>query len=645
MPNPIDTANFAQLIQDAQVLRTEIGDAVTGYYAWAQGTATGGPNGDGYYPLSVPGGPVVLVPCPAKLAAIAEAGGGSAPSSPLTAENIMSLPVLGASKGEEWLPVVAEDNSLRRMRPNMYAARKTADLDVLSGSEYAEWISCLSSTGLERKIAISALRKVVGEVIDPTQAPYNVIYDFKKAKPSYCTAGSNVVRTADAVFTQNDVGKFVNVGGGGPNGALIGYIGQVQDSRHVAIYTDTSFTTPVNATSSAQNEMVWGTDNTVGLQAAFDAAEVPSIYQTGRVVLIGGFALARSLRFGSIAIVGLGATACGFVALTMPNQSAPFFADKNNGRYSTLRPDAYTLKGFSVIGQRYTTLYSSFRRAVEVRGGGFNNFYRGAPYARIEEIDISESLWDGGMFNGAFAGQFNSIRSFQNSGCGLRMGFWDLNGMNWHTEANGLAGVLSYMPGANVSTVRSSFNGVGAGGHFTGGAYWPHQLGANWTECGFGNTITNLRMQESWGHNLCIASQDPLNYTSTGGQKNAIYLGTFDDTGDITPAGKASKTRLPGVRAMVYMAGTSVKDNNISFVTGAPQVLTTNYATNGYYDDGSTTNNNVSINTPGITNDPADWYAGAASDALATNRGPYGTGGSSISGRGNNVVINGQVAT
>lgn len=645
MVSPVDALAFGELVAEGQATLVQIGDAIDGYYGWAAGTATGGPNGDGYYPLPAPGAPgSILVPCPAKIATIAEEGG--APSTQLTAAAVNQLPAATTSDGQEWYPAVSPDGELRRYRPEMFASRKTADLDVLPGSEYAEWLSCLSSTGLERKLAVSALTRAVGEVIDPTKPPYNVRYDFQKAKPSYATAGSHIIQTGDPVFSASDVGKLVNVGGGSTGGALVGYIGQVQDSTHIAIYTDLTFTTPATATATATNEMVWGTDNTVGLQQAFNDAEVASIYNTGRVVLIGGMALASELRFGSIAIVGLGATACGFAALAKSGSQQPFFADKITGRYATLRPDAYTLKGLSFMGQRYTQFYNTFRRNIEVRGGAFAAFRRGAPYARIEEIDTFESLWDGGAFSGAFAGQFNNIRAYFNAQCGLRMGFWDLNGQNWHVEANGGAGVLSLMPGANVSTVRASYNGSGGGRIFTGGGYWPNQLGANWTECGFGNTVTNLRMQESWGHSLVIARQDPLNGASSAGSKNAFFLGTFDDTANIVPGHGGNNTRLPGVRAMVFISGNTAVNNTVDLVTGSGQVQPTNYATNAYWDEGEPSGNRVTLNTPGITNATSDWYAGNATvDTLATAPGPWGTSSSSsIGGRGNIVTINGQSA-
>lgn len=53
--------------------------------AWAAGSATGGANGDGRYPLPDGEGGTSLVPCPAKLAALAGAGGSGVVPSGVTA--------------------------------------------------------------------------------------------------------------------------------------------------------------------------------------------------------------------------------------------------------------------------------------------------------------------------------------------------------------------------------------------------------------------------------------------------------------------------------------------------------------------------------------------------------------------------------
>lgn len=628
----------AQMIAVVSLLNSLAGEQ----QEWSTGVANGGPLGDGRYPFTQPDGTVTLVPCVARI--LIDAGSGA-----LTQAGFAALLAGFAGDIDETVEIIATGKAgavPKRFSPYLITQRKTVDRDVLNGSEVAEWIDGVSSAGREVKIPFSTFQQQFGGVIDPSRPPYNVRYDYKKSKPIATTVGSNLITCGNAVFSSADLGKVAVVGNAGPDGALVGYIGQVVDTKNIRIFVDAAFTTPRNATQNrTSEEMIWGTDNTVGLQRAFDDAEPVDIYSPGGVVVIGGIAMARELRYGSIGIVGLADSACGFAVMPVANGQQPFFADKNTGRYGAgqFKPDGYTLKNLTFFGQRYTQHYSSFRRTIDIRGGDFGVFRRGAPYARIENIDVFESQWDGIATNGAFAGQFNNIRSMNNGQVGMRMGFWDLNGVNWHVEANGCAGVISTMPGANVSTVRASYNGADGGRTFVGGGYWPHEYGANWTECGFGNIITNLRMQESWGHSLCFSSTDPLNIGSGNGGKNAFFLGTFDDTANIVPGHAGSATRLPPVRAMAYFKGNTVVNNTIELSTGSGQVQPTNYATNGYWDEGNPTGNRVILNTPGITNDPAQWYDGGP--VSATARGPWGTSSSSsIGARGNVVTINGATA-
>lgn len=539
---------------------------------------------------------------------------------------------------------VVPGGEVKRFTTNLFASRRTVDRDVLGGSEFAEWIDCLTSTGIERKIAVDALTAAFGQVIDPSKPPFNVKYDAQKVKPISLTNGSNLVVSGEAAFSaERDIGKIAAISNGTAQGPLLGYIGQVVNANQVRLFTDLSFTTPANAGSTRANEeMIWGTDCTAGLQAAFDAAEPTNRFDIGRVVAIGGMAMATSLRFGSISIVGMATTGCGFMCLPLSTAgTSPFFADKNTGTYATFKPDAYTLKNLTIFGQRYTNFYSSFRNAFEIRGGGFNNFQRGAPYARVDGIDVHHGQWNNIVTSGAFAGQMNNIGSYFAAQCGIRTGFWDLNGQNWHSEGNGGAGILSVMPGANLSIVRSSYNGASAGSIFTAGSFWPHEMGANYTECGFGNTVTNLRTQESWGHNICFSGTDPLNAANGNGSKNAIFLSTLDDTGNIVPGKGGSATRLPSFRAMVFCKGNTVVRNTVDLTTGSPQVQATNYATNGYADMGDPSANQITLRTPGISNAQASWFAGNG----AVSPGPWGyASSSSIATRGNAVSVNGVLA-
>jgi hypothetical protein len=74
MPLDVDGMTLPQLVEAGASLVDKIDTAVTGYYAWSVGTPTGGPGGDGLYPLPVAGGGTVLVPCPAVLESYAARG-------------------------------------------------------------------------------------------------------------------------------------------------------------------------------------------------------------------------------------------------------------------------------------------------------------------------------------------------------------------------------------------------------------------------------------------------------------------------------------------------------------------------------------------------------------------------------------------
>ena len=181
-------------------------------------------------------------------------------------------------------------------------------------------------------------------------------------------------------------------------------------------------------------------------------------------------------------------------------------------------------------------------------------------------------------------------------------------------------------------------------------SYLPHEYGSNWTEAGYGNTISNLRMQESWCDSLCFTGVDPLQTSGNRGSKNAFFIGTFDDTGNMVPGQGRSTSGLPGVRAMVYAKGNTCIDNTVEFVTGSGQVKPRNYATNAYWDQGDPSGNHVNIRTPGITNAVDDWYpggvvSGSTTSTVATARGPWGTSSSSSLGaRANIITVNGALA-
>lgn len=63
-----------QNIADFIAVWTAWGVSVDQFNAWSMGTADGGPNKDGRYPLTNRGGAQVLVPCPAKITTLVPTG-------------------------------------------------------------------------------------------------------------------------------------------------------------------------------------------------------------------------------------------------------------------------------------------------------------------------------------------------------------------------------------------------------------------------------------------------------------------------------------------------------------------------------------------------------------------------------------------
>jgi hypothetical protein len=654
-------ANIDQLLDKVTALlgRRDLSQAE--FAAWFGGAADGGPAGDGLFPLTDSTGFTRMVPSPARQMTF---GGG------LTQAGVADLPVGAAGDIDGTVQILATGKAgaaPKRFSPFMFAARRTIDIDPIPNSEYAEYLSCLSSTGLERKIAVNALTRAFGDVIDPTRPPYNVKFDAQKIMGVTITQGSNVIYAENVVsagsnagrFTQADIGKLAVVSNYSSDNGVEGYIGQVDaDGKRCRLFTSLSFNTPLNASNGtrAYEQIIWGTDCTAGMQAAADAAEPRSYTGFGQVVAVGGFTMIRRLRYGNISIVGLSTTSCGFFQLASPGAQDPWIAAKSGGGHyaNGAKPHHWTLRNLTLFGQRYTVPYSSFRRALEVQGATFDNTYTGAPYALIEGVDIYDSRYDGFFGDGVFGGLMKDFRVFFSEQCGMRVGFYDLDGEGWHAEGNGYSGVYSTMVGAQVSLVRCSFNGANAS------AGNGHQHGSNYTEAGSGNIITNLRTQESWGHNLCITDLDTNGYRTGGGNANSFYQVRFDDTGNVSSMLKsdgshyANPANLPDIRAMVMLYKTlpqdnyvSCRDNTIELANGSPHVRTTNYATNAVGMIGYARNNEVTLRTPKVTNAPADWYAGAATDRLALARGPWASkniGTDTIGSLGNVVTVNRQTA-
>lgn len=116
MPTPIET--IAETVQKGLAIWEAWGVFVDQANAWVAGTADGGPNNDGMYPLTNRSGATQLLPCPARLAAKIEASAlGVAPF-----DRIVEIAPVNADIG----PFLA----LYVGAPGAVTLRTTAGIDV-----------------------------------------------------------------------------------------------------------------------------------------------------------------------------------------------------------------------------------------------------------------------------------------------------------------------------------------------------------------------------------------------------------------------------------------------------------------------------------------------------------------------------------
>lgn len=582
MPNPIDSANFAQLITQAQELRVSIGEAITGYYAWAQGTATGGPNGDGYYPLSVPNGPTVLVPSPAKLADLAEAGGGGGSDSPLTAEAIMALTTLATpNDGSNWYPTVASDGTLRRGRPDMFAARRTADLvDIsrLTGNELLPALTESGAGGQERRIALRELHRHFTGIINPKLPPYNCKGDLQISEGGSSTAGSNVITIKENMFKAEDVGKLIYVsnnttGNNQYQSVITGFI----DSKRVTCAAN--FTTDRN-----QNiQVVWGTDDTAGLQAAIYACRSPGTFVYGGTLLVPpGAYLTGPLKYPArMAIKGMGRRQSAFYRKPAgPGVANSIWMLQNE----TNMDDFNVFQDFGLHGLKYVQNASfgglNFTSVTSATVTAQND-----PYPFWSNLWIQDHAWHGVETWHRHSGDIIAMEIVGCYGAGMSNNSYDINMVNMLAIGNWGPGMIMASGGCNLNNLKLSYNGVN-GYWLPGGA--KGDGGCNLLVNGSGNNMTNVRLQESNSSNLVI----------TGYYNKFGHIG-IEDTGCIIPEHNTwDMANLPTLRAAVHLKGATCIDN--IFMDGyygraVHNAVGQDHLTHAFYLSGDASNNHGRI--------------------------------------------------
>lgn len=537
MPSPEDALSFGQLVAEGTDLVEKITIAVDGYYAWSVGTVSGGPNGDGRYPLPVAGAPgSVLVPCPAKIAASG--------STPLTAAAISALPAATVASGAEPYPAVDSNGVLRKYTANLFAARRTADLVDLSRMTGNEILPALTEAGgLERRIAVREMHRIFTGVINPKLPPYNCKGDFQIAKNATTWQGWDVVTNSEPMFRASDVGKLVYVS----NNYF--YDAPVRSYQSTIVeYMSPTQVRCADAFPSSVNyaELAWGTDDTAGMQAAINACRAPGTYTYGGCVMLPpGMYLCGPMSYPArMAIKGYGRRQC--MLVRKPNPPTITY-DTHQFINEDAMCDFNIFSDWGLHGLRYQ----------QNKGGIGFGFYsvdssqvtpQNDPYPYWSGMLITEQTYHGIETYNRHSGDIIAMEIVGCFGIGFNCHSYDINMVNMLTIGNWGPGLNLESGGCNINNLKSSFNGVN-------GYFLPADEGnCNLLVKGSGNNITNARLQESVGCSLVVTG-----YFNKFGDMSLEDAGCiYFEHGGGTP---------PALRAALYFKGGACTGNILNDVS------------------------------------------------------------------------------
>lgn len=579
----LDDYSLAQLTGLLAVAVTRFTNASQEFRAWAGGVINGGPNGDGEYPLSDGFGNTHLVPCPARIAA--SAGISYDAINALTARN---TPFSHDHAGPV-VPIIA-DGVIRKFPLDLFAARRTQDLApwTAAGSGIDLQMQILNNdTGISYRVAVAEILNTARGFIDVTAPPYNVRPDGIFTRGAITEAGSNIVEFIEPVAERAQVGhtlQLSNAFGGFPGRTTIT---EVIDNYHVRI--------AINATSNfSGNDCLFGTDNTVGMQAALYDARAFSTYTYGSIVMLpAGIILTgalvyyprsaifgRGLRQSMLMRLDDGALAPAwyeywqeFGTSGIANEAHPSFVPTQPApllRASSMYADFIAMGDFSIHGARFCQASASYAGLTM-----FSHLF-GTPGPTLPQIDsypmfsrmhIVETGWNGFEHVGSHAGTIMDVNIMRAGAAGLFMAGFDANISTMHAIACEGPGLYFQDTGGNNNLInlKLSFNGQGNLSWL-----WGEQAFTNLALNATGNKFSNSRIQESKGCNIWI--------TGSGNTFGDVEL---DDTGCIQPVHQNWNTP-PTVRAAVMLDGADF--NRFSDVGyGGAVHQDTNYATHGIF--------------------------------------------------------------
>lgn len=615
MTTPIESA--AEVVRSGLAVWDAWGGSVDQFNAWLMGTATGGPNGDGRYPMTNRAGVVVLVACPA-----AQVVG-------LTANAVVTLPASTPADGDPVVPGVAKDGTLKKFQ----IARRTPDMaratQFLGDEVLPSW-----SAQRQQQLGDGSAGLSVGDVaaliqgVSNPKIGYGAKGDGRFVYDAVSTAGSNIIESQDAPFSALDLGKKIWLSNAAANySALASTITEYIDAKHVRI--------AVNAgTSFGTQYALWGTDDTVALQNWLDDLGGSGSYNFGRAgILPEGVFLTKTLKYrGRMVIKGQGRGATTLALI--PGGTGLALLENANPRV-----DFPLVRDLTLLGNQYIQTQSAHGLYFASVPGSDATLPQTDPYPYFSDLDIDNFGGCGYYHYNRGAGLVQNINIRRGGYYGLYSQGYDTTYNNITTAGNRLTGIYFGRFGSAGNNLRnwySFFNGTNPYQQFQGGIVDPNTSGnIAWEDSanlylGGPQQVSAGRAQESWGPNIVI------------GCSGAFVTDTrIDDTGCVRPRHAQGRAQLLNVRAAVMFAGGNAKQNLVRglYITTAVHPGE-NYATQAVFFTGSSAagypDNNI---VDGYEEIGIGAYYGSGSGSYAPGR----TGNDDPNGyRSNQVIINAQ---
>lgn len=574
--------SLAELVRVMTISVTRFSEASAALRIWANGTAAGGPNGDGKYPLTDGFGNSVLVACPARTAATA-----------LTKASFQAIPLSTtplASPSDPVPQILGIENpgqpgeALVRFSIDLHASRKTSDLEEITTLIGDELIPAINaSTGIEGKVALKELQRVTQGTINPYLPPYNCRFDAMFHRLGVVsTAGSRVVNCpAEAIYETAKVGQVIQLSNAGPGGQpLKSTITAVYDSKTVQMLATAS-------NSYGSNDCLFGTDDTEGMQAALFDARGRTTYSYGKVVMLpyNPSLCGALIYYQRSALFGKGIRQGGFIRLDDGAKALDWYEYKDNEdnlAYVKTQPapqlravnrhaDFVAMGDFALNGARYcqSTGYGGISLYME---DGSVAMPQVDPYPFFSRMHLFGAGYTAFAHAGRHSGSVIGLELIDSGGMGYFSAGYDANIANVLTIGNEGPGLyISESGGANnnILNLKSSFNGTGSLAYFLN----PDVAQANVVIGGIGNNITNMRAQESQGINLMII-----------GSGNQFGDCGLDDTGCVPYEHFPERQAIArDVRAAIVLYGNANfnRFNDVGY--GGAVHPGENYATHGVY--------------------------------------------------------------